>query len=809
MSQPYDKTQSRLLLWYNDHIRPFFSEVEPDKVEQFDGDAERLAKAEASSSTPIHACFLGASGIGKSTLINAMIAREQTIIPAGGIGPLTAQELKIRYGDFASFKVEYLSANKINNVLFALQKIYKNELTHGDLQSESPDNMLDLDSEEIKDIEDSLIEDNPERDKKKESYTKQAQLMITGKQQEQRDITYLVDGLKTMLDKDCLYGTNFDQEDIVRINHIKDALRKSKNKESFECSEQENGNFKSLLKDHATGFLAPIIMKLELQWKSDLLANGLVLVDLPGVGIVGDAHANVTAEHIREKAKVVILVVSTRGVQESEAKMLRDSGFLNRLLYSAYDPSSDPVSLMVVVTRVDDIAGAHYSEDKSKKKWEHFQELCDKTIVEIKSQLVSEIEKIWQISNGSISDEKRDVIETIKSNLKVIPLSAIEYRKFHDNDPEDRPFITDEKQSNIPQLIEYLKEFSERFSNENKQRLNNHQRLFFSTLTSQIDLVKAQWEDETRTFEEIEKLKIELNSFLVPLHKEHSNRQGEFRGFLKSTIPARIDALVGDACTVSQKEVFAYLRKLQDAHWATLRAAVRRGGTWLYGKGNIELPRDFAIRFEEPIAEIWGKKLLLEIRRKTREYADDCVTLVEQVVEWAKGQGTKIRMNVLVAQSDAIKADAKNINSVGKEAVNELRETVKNNLIKKIEGPIRRKCESFVKKGTDIGPGVKSRILDLFKDLANDSIDAAKEPAVDLLQTQFKEVQNEILKVFKHQDPLSAIEDAIITTHEGAIKRRDKKMKEKVFTMLTAIAESRPEEYLNHEVAEQSVSIKQ
>lgn len=808
MSQPYDKTQSRLLLWYNDHIRPFFSEVKPEKVQQFDSDAERLAKAETASLTPIHACFLGASGIGKSTLINAMIAREQTIIPAGGIGPLTAQALKIRYGDFASLKVEYHSANKINNVLFALQKIYKNELAHGDSLSESPDNMLDLDSEEIKEIEDSLIEDNPERDKKKESYTKQAQLMITGKQQEQRDITYLVDGLKTMLGKDCLYGTNFYQEDIVRINKIKDALHKSKNKESFECSEQENGNFKSLLKDHATGFLAPIIKTLEIQWKSDLLENGLVLVDLPGVGIVGDTHANVTAEYMREKAQVVILAVSTRGVQEAEAKILRDSGFLNRLLYSAHDPSADPVSLMVVVTRVDDIAREHYNEDRSKKKWEHFQDVCNKTIIEIKSQLVSEIEKIWQISNGSISEEKRNVIETIKDNLKVIPLSAIEYRKFHEQDPEDPSFITNDGQSNIPQLIEYLKVFSERIINDNKQRLTHHQRLFFSTLTSQINLVKAQWEDETRTLEEIEKLKGELNAFLAPLHKEHSNRQGEFRGFLKNTIPARIDALVGDACSVSRKEVSAYLRKLKDAHWGTLRAAVRRDGTF-YGARHINLPTDFAIRFEEPIAEIWGKKLLLEIRRKTKEYADDCVNLVEQVIDWAKSQGAKIRMNILVAQSDAIKADAKNINSVGKEAVDELRETVKNNLIKKIEGPIRRKCQNFVKKGDDIGLGVKSRILELFNDLANDSIEAAKEPAVELLQTQFREVQNEILKVFKNQDPLSAIEDAILSTHEGAIKRRDKKMKEKVFTMLTDITESCPEEYLNHEVAEQSVSIKQ
>lgn len=796
-----NKMRISLLQWYQNHVRPFFTLVEPDKVQQLDCDAERLAKAENSSSTTIHACFLGSSGIGKSTLINAMIAKDQTIIPAGGIGPLTAQALKICYGDFASFKVEYHTSNKINNVIFALQKIYKNELAKRDFSSESPDNIPDLDVEEIKEIEDSLIEDNPERDKKKESYTKQAQLMITGKQQGQRDTTYLVDGLKTMLGKNPLFGTNFDQEDLVRINKIKDALQKSKNKQSFECSEQENCNFKALLKDHATGFMAPIIKTLEIQWKSDLLEKGLVLVDLPGVGIVGDTYANVTAEYIREKAKAVILVVSTRGVQETEATMLRDSGFLNRLLHTVDDPSADPVSLMVVVTRVDDIAREHYSEDKNKKKWEHFQEICGKTIIEIKSQVICEIEKIWQISNGTISEEKKSVIETIKQNLKVIPLSAIEYRKFHEQDPEDPSFITNEEQSNIPQLIKYLKEFSDRLMNDNKQRLKKHRSIFFSTLTSQINLVKAQWEDETRTSEEVEKLKGEVNVFLAPIYKEHSTREGEFRGFLKNTIPTQIDALVTNACDKSRREVFAYLGKLKDAHWATLRAAVRRDGTF-YGARYINLPSDFAIKFEEPIAEIWGKKLLLEIRKKTKEYADDCIVLVEQVVDWAKEQGTKIRMNVLEAQQEAIKADAKNINTVGKEAVNELRESVKNNLIKKIEGPIRRKCQNFVKKGDDIGPGVKRRILELFKDLADDSIEAAKDPAIGLLQIQFCEVQSEIIKAFKRfqdPDPITAVKESILSTHEGMLKRRDKKMREKVLTMTTDIMKDCPEGYAEHD----------
>src|SRR5438874_217762 len=78
---------------------------------------------------------------------------------------------------------------------------------------------------------------------------------------------------------------------------------------------------------------------------------------------------------------------SVRGVTEADAQMLRNSGFLNRLLHAADDPAADPVQLIMAVVRADDIADTRFREDKSKKRREHFAEVCAQAEEQTKKQL--------------------------------------------------------------------------------------------------------------------------------------------------------------------------------------------------------------------------------------------------------------------------------------------------------------------------------------------------------------------------------------------------------------------------------------
>jgi len=321
--------------------------------------------------------------------------------------------------------------------------------------------------------------------------------------------------------------------------------------------------------------------------------------------------------------------------------------------------------------------------------------------------------------------------------------------------------------------------------------LATQKKVFFSRLDNQLQLIKAQWQEDG-AIDGIEELRQEFKEFLNPLEKEFNNRQGAYREFLKSTVAVIISDLVTKAGNKATKDINKYLFDIRGAHWSTLRAAVRRGGAFS-GARHINLPYDFALRFEEPVAEIWGKLLLMEIRQKTRDYADDCVRLVEQLVGWAKEHQVRPRAKVLEAQTEMIKSDSQKLNSVGREAVNELREQIKNSLIKKIEKPIRNKCQSFVQRGDDIGAGVKNRILNLFEELAVDVIEAATEPATDLLQSQFREVEREIIKIFdRHKNPLASLSDVILSSSEERVRLSDMKVRAELLAELNGVIEVRP-----------------
>ncbi|MDO8777981.1 MAG: dynamin family protein [Burkholderiaceae bacterium] len=804
-----------LLEWFEKSARPFLARHAKDRLAALENDYDRLRRLLAEPDK-VTVCFLGSSGIGKSTLLNALAAGASQVLPAGGIGPLTAQATEVHYSATPTFKVIYHPKKHLWKVAFALeQRLVHQQRAAKKAQSkldseptadeQTSDLALELDDEDRVEALADAVHVGDEADASSEGdrlegLIKQAKQIITGDQFSTKNLPYLVDALRVACDNKPRWKQEIDADDLKRIVRIKQILQQPKNSRTHEHKQTDNpAAFREDLKIHAAGFLSPLIESIEVGWPSDVLKSGVILVDLPGIGIAQDSYRGVTKKYISEQARAVIVVVDRAGPTESTVALLRDSGYWQRLVGAADDPNSDPCSMLMVVTRVDDVAQEEWRNfqaadgETTPKKRDFFARLVGEFKPRMRAQIGDQLGKIGDSSNAAVQSAREQARASILESLEIHPVSAPELRKFLLDDDDDRPFLQNAEQTGIPALQQSLIQLAQTERETRRARLQEVSLRLSSTLMNELRIIDGQWRQEGRAAEEADRLEAALEAILGPKRQEYDRRVGAFREFLEKTVQAKIEALVLEARSVAEVEVNAYLRSLQSANWATLRAAVRRGGIFS-GSRIINLPDDISNYFQEPMAAVWGQKLLRDIRKRTSELSSDIEEMVEEICIWAnENGGTTVNTKLLENQQQRVSSLAAQMKQVGKEAVDELRETVKVRLIEVIRKPIKTACERFVVEGNDFGAGVKYRILDLFRQLAAKATMAAQQPAVGILQSNFAEVREEIQSAFAQGgDPIQNTADLIVERHEARLKRSDAQKRGPILLELKEVFDKYP-----------------
>jgi len=787
-----------VMTWYEQHVRPFLEKHAEDRLPSLDADLLRLKHLKARPDE-VTICFLGNSGVGKSTLLNALAADNSHVLPAGGIGPLTAQATEVRFSEEKRFRVTYHPKGHLWKLTFALEarlnleKRSATSTTGGDAavgsNASGGDLASELSAEDREEIDDRVQltteETDPEAPKQDglEGYIKQAKNIVCEDQFIDRELTYLVDALRVACGKETRWGSEIKQADLVRVTRVQAILKAPKDNRTYE--RREGGDVKGFqqdMMDHAAGFLSPLIERIEVGWPSELLRAGVVLVDLPGVGIAQDAYRDVTAGYVRDKARAVIVTVDRAGPTESTVDLLRVSGYWERLVGASDDPTSDACGMLIAVTKVDDVMQTEWEKlvasidpgGAKPKKREIFARLVEEFKPRMKAQITEQLGKIGDSSNAAVNAAREHARASILESLEIHPVSAPEFKKVLREDEDDRAFLTDVEQTGIPQLRRSLRILAETEQRTRKELIQQIATRLAIASRGEIELIESSWQQETRAEEEAQRLEAALKPVFDEKKEEYRARAAGFREFLKETVPEKINTLVMEAREVAEGDVRDYLNTLRGYHWATLRAAVRRGGVF-DGSRTINLPDDITGYFQEPMAAVWGQKLLRDIRKRTGELSDDIVQIVKELCEWANSHaGAAVNKKLLDTQQERISLLADQMKTVGKEAVDELRDTVKKELSKTIRGPIKSACEKFVREGNDLGPGVKYRILDLFNKLSETSTRAAKEPAIRILTENAASVRADIQKELKKGgDPIQSTVDLIIERHEDRIRRSD------------------------------------
>jgi GTP-binding protein EngB required for normal cell division len=786
-----------VIKWYETHAKPFLEKHAPDRLPSLEADYLRLKRLKAKPDE-VTICFLGNSGVGKSTLLNALAAGENHVLPAGGIGPLTAQATEVRFSEERRFRVTYHPKGHLWKLTFALEaRLNMEKRAAKMLDDAGPIEGLEPTSDDLIDeLSNSDIEESAERaqilsstdsDSPKqdglEGYIKQAKNIVCGNQFIDRALPYLVDGLRLACGKEPRWGSDIDAGDLVRIRRVQEILKAPKGERTYERREGSDlRGFQQDMVDHAAGYLSPLIERIEVGWPSDLLEAGIVLVDLPGVGIAQDAYREVTSSYVRDKARAVIVTVDRAGPTESTVDLLRTSGYWERLVGASDDPTSDACGMLIAVTKVDNdtqsewekrVAGVDPGMPKPKKR-EIFAQLVEAMKPRMKAQIIEQLGRIGVSSNSAVNTAREQARASILESLEIHPVSAQEFKKLLRDDEDDRAFLIDLEQTGVPQLQRSLKALAETERISRDELVRQMADRLATASRGEIQLIESSWQQETRAEEEAQRLEAALKPVLDEKKEEYRARAAGFREFLKEAVPEKINTLVLEAREVAQEDVRNYLNTLRGYHWATLRAAVRRGGIF-DGSRTINLPDDITGYFQEPMAAVWGQKLLRDIRRRTGELSDDIVQIVKELCDWANtNAGAVVNKKLLDTQQERIALLADQMKTVGKEAVDELRDTVKKELSKTIRGPIKTACEKFVRDGNDYGPGVKYRILELFNSLAETSTRAAKAPAIKILTENAASVRADIQKELKKGgDPIQDTVDLIVEKHEDRVRRSD------------------------------------
>jgi hypothetical protein len=112
----------KLLDWYTKRARPFLEQHAQRDVTAIDQQALRVEHLTKTSDEEVAVCFLGNAGVGKSTLLNALVSERYDILPHGGVGPLTAQATVVRYAAAPYFKASYFPPKALNRILFILER---------------------------------------------------------------------------------------------------------------------------------------------------------------------------------------------------------------------------------------------------------------------------------------------------------------------------------------------------------------------------------------------------------------------------------------------------------------------------------------------------------------------------------------------------------------------------------------------------------------------------------------------------------------------------------------------------------------
>jgi hypothetical protein len=408
---------SILLDWYQSRLRPFIHAQAPGGFAQLDA---IMAKARTGDGrySEVRVGVVGEAGVGKSTLINALLSERLTILPQGGVGPLTATPIEIRHAIDPYVRVYCFGRTRIEELVAATVYDSTAPSIHG-----------------------------PDRTRLN-TQRQMARLLVGASQFADLSRSDILRFLNACVGDVPGWQPSAIRDRVIAARAVVE-LGDSANPSLEIIAGLDLPGMLQLLMEHAAGFLAPLTAAIEIGWDSPMLHDGLVLVDLPGLGVANDHYRDRTSAAL-ESLDAVLCVVDRAGLTQSCADLLHMTKILTRHVSA---PTSLRPELLIAVTKLDQPAADAFLFSKlpgaQRLTWSEASVACANRARDVlQSQLALELSRAIGCDPISVDDLARRVL--------IFPVLPREYQRFHRADSEEPTRLVEVGASGVANLAANL-----------------------------------------------------------------------------------------------------------------------------------------------------------------------------------------------------------------------------------------------------------------------------------------------------------------------------------------------------------------
>jgi len=556
--------------WIADHANPSLDGSSSRIIEEWQSEvtaAESLLERRAE--LPI--ALLGPAQQGKSSLINALLGHK--ILAVGGsIGACTSVVTSIHYRDKDGFRAE------IEFLSFA---DWKRELT---------------------DIQATLATENSEDDS-----TEDIEELQTAKETASEKV-------KAVYRADSGEDFDFALLDEATLGLPADIASRMKSGHPLVLEENSALTLRNQVKRYLVGrgqhddaYYWPIISRVKIFGRFDLLSNGLALVDLPGLNDPNPAREQVTKRYLSESRHIWLVCNSQVGIDRVFDNLLRENGFLFRLFlegrldcFSVVATRADVINIEAVLEQMG-IAPEEFDGDVSRPLAYRRNE--------IEKHVGNHLEAIARgiVERAADGEHQSAFIEKVR-RIPVFSVGTLAYLHATGAEPLYQGMRLDLDATHIPLLAEHIRSVTLEFSYRQQveaahrrlQMLHDRIHRFFLSriraLEESDETARQQWQQfRTVSLKAVE----DGQGRAADLVKcSHASLKERCRSFSEKL--AELDAR-------AVRSLENVMSSWEGINWRTLQAAMKRGGEWFSPSQGREFNfnRDVARAFLDLIPLVW------------------------------------------------------------------------------------------------------------------------------------------------------------------------------------------------------------